>query len=182
MRREPVGCDLPGYIQDTSINSRPPRKKPAFGSCCIAIRSAASDYGLLNERTLEPRPNYWGALLWRLLMGRVVLDPGAPVPAGLHVYAHCQRGRSGGVSLLILNVDRSAPHVLTLPTASERYTLDAASLQDTTVRLNGLPLRLGSQEDLPRIAGVQTAAGVLTFAPASITFLTMTAAGNNACQ
>src|SRR6202049_2073584 len=130
---------------------------------------AASDYGLLDERTLAPKPNYWSALLWRLLMGRVVLDPGGPVPAGLHVYAHCQRGSSGGVSLLILNVDRSAPHALTLPGASERYTLDAASLQDATVRLNGLPLRLGSREDLPRIDGVRTAAGALTFAPATIT-------------
>ena len=108
---------------------------------------AASDYGLLDERTLAPRPNYWSALLWRLLMGRVVLDPGVPVPAGLHVYAHCQRGRAGGVSLLIMNVDRNAPRVMTLPRTSERYTLDAASLQDTTVRLNGLPLRLGRGED-----------------------------------
>jgi hypothetical protein len=143
---------------------------------------AASDYGLLDERTLAPKPNYWSALLWRLLMGRVVLDPGVPVPAGLHVYAHCQRGRSGGVSLLILNVDRSAPHALTLPGATERYTLDAASLQDATVRLNGLPLRLGSREDLPRMDGVRTAAGSLTLAPATITFLTVPSAGNKACQ
>ncbi len=143
---------------------------------------AASDYGLLNERTLAPTPSYWGALLWRRLMGNVVLDPDAPVQAGLHVYAHCQRGTHGGVSLLILNVDRSAPRTLRLPVASRRYALDAASLQDTTVRLNGLPLRLGSQHDLPRIAGAWTAAGVLTFAPASITFLTVPAAGNNACQ
>jgi Glycosyl hydrolase family 79, N-terminal domain len=143
---------------------------------------AASDYGLLNERTLAPTPSYWSALLWRLLMGGVVLDPGVPVQAGLHVYAHCQRGKPGGVSLLILNIDRKAPHALTLLAASERYTLDAASLQDTAVRLNGLPLRLGSQDDLPRIAGVRTAAGALTLAPASITFLTMPAAANNACQ
>jgi len=143
---------------------------------------AASDYGLLNERTLAPTPSYWGALLWRLLMGGVVLDPGVPVQAGLHVYAHCQRGIPGGVSLLILNVDRKAPHALTLLAASERYRLDAASLQDTAVRLNGLPLRLGSQDDLPRMVGVRTAAGALTLAPASITFLTMPAAGNNACQ
>jgi len=87
-----------------------------------------------------------------------------------------------GVSLLILNVDRKAPHALTLLAASERYRLDAASLQDTAVRLNGLPLRLGSQDDLPRMVGVRTAAGALTLAPASITFLTMPAAGNNACQ
>ena len=37
---------------------------------------AASDYGLLDEGTFVPRPNYWGALLWRRLMGRTVLDPG----------------------------------------------------------------------------------------------------------
>ncbi len=36
----------------------------------------ASDYGLLDEKTLEPRPNYWAALLWRKLMGTTVLDPG----------------------------------------------------------------------------------------------------------
>jgi len=143
---------------------------------------AASDYGLLHERTLAPTPNYWGALLWRLLMGNVVLDPGLPAQAGLHAYAHCQRGTPGGVSLLILNVDRSAPHALTLPVDSERYTLDAAGLRDPTVRLNGLLLQLDSRDDLPRIVGMRTAAGALTFAPATITFLTMPSAGNKACQ
>jgi hypothetical protein len=143
---------------------------------------AASDYGLLDERTLAPRPNYWGALLWRHLMGSIVLDPGVPFQAGLHVYAHCQRGTSGGVSLLIINTDRNAPHLLTSATTSERYTLDAASLQDTIVRLNGLPLLLGGIDELPRIEGVRTAAGILTFAPATITFLTMPAAENQACR
>ena len=36
----------------------------------------ASDYGLLDENTFEPRPNFWGALLWRRNMGTTVLDPG----------------------------------------------------------------------------------------------------------
>jgi hypothetical protein len=143
---------------------------------------AASDYGLLDEKTLAPRPSYWGALLWRQLMGGIVLDSGVPIQMGLHVYAHCQRGTSDGVSLLIINTDRNAPHSLTLPTTSERYTLDAASLRDTTVRLNGLALRLSAPDDLPRIQGARTAAGTLTFAPATITFLTTPAAGNNACQ
>ena len=35
---------------------------------------ASSDYGLLDEKTYEPRPNYWAALLWRRLMGTTVLD------------------------------------------------------------------------------------------------------------
>jgi hypothetical protein len=54
---------------------------------------AASDYGLLDETTLTPRPNYWGALLWRRLMGTTVLESGAPIEQGLHVYAHCHAAR-----------------------------------------------------------------------------------------
>jgi glycosyl hydrolase family 79 len=142
---------------------------------------AASDYGLLDERTLEPRPDFWGALLWRRLMGNVVLDPGAPLAAGLGVYAHCQRGTPGGVSLLVINIGRK-PQVLLLPVASERYTLQAADVQDKTVRLNDIPLRLSPDGDLPRIAGAQTDAGALTIAPASISFLTMREAANEACR
>src|SRR5262249_19197862 len=59
-----------------------------------------SDYGLLDETTFMPRPNYWGALLWRRFMGMAVLDSGVPIQRGLHVYAHCQRGIPGGVVLL----------------------------------------------------------------------------------
>src|ERR1700704_855764 len=47
---------------------------------------AASDYGLLDETNLAPRPNYWGALLWRKLMGTTVLDSGIPIQPGLHTY------------------------------------------------------------------------------------------------
>jgi hypothetical protein len=143
---------------------------------------AASDYGLLDERTLAPRPNYWGALLWRRLMGTIVLDPGIPVRAGLHVYAHCQRGMRGGVTLLVINTDLGSSQALTLPTASERYTLDAAALQDAVVRLNGHSLALETDDELPHIDGAPTGAGVVEFAPATITFLTIPTAGNKACR
>ena len=35
---------------------------------------ASSEYGLLDQKSFEPRPNYWAALLWRRLMGTTVLD------------------------------------------------------------------------------------------------------------
>jgi hypothetical protein len=143
---------------------------------------AASDYGLLDERTLTPRPNYWGALLWRRLMGAIVLDSSVPVQTGLHVYAHCQRGTSGGVALLLINTDRIASQSLTLTSASERYTLDATSLRSTIVQLNGTTLALDEGDELPPIEGLSTPAGTLTFAPATITFLTIATAGNGACQ
>ncbi|HXO72253.1 MAG TPA: hypothetical protein VN838_25105 [Bradyrhizobium sp.] len=142
---------------------------------------AASDYGLLDETTLTPRPNYWGALLWRRLIGTTVLDSGVPIEQGLHVYAHCQRGTPGGVTLLLINTDRIASRSLNLARASQRYTLDATSLRSTIVQLNGTTLALDDRDELPPIEGVPTADGTLTFAPATITFLTV-AAGNNACR
>jgi hypothetical protein len=143
---------------------------------------AASDYGLLDEKTFAPRPNFWGALLWRQLMGSTVLDSGVPIQTGLHVYAHCQRGTPGGVSLLIINTDRNAPRSLMLPTGLLRYTLEAASLRDADVRLNGRPLALGPGDELPPIAGAPTTANTVTFKPATITFLAIPAAGNNTCR
>jgi hypothetical protein len=143
---------------------------------------AASDYGLLDEKTLAPRPNYWGALLWRRLMGTTVLDSGVPIQTGLHVYAHCQRGTPGGVTLLVINTNRDAPRLLMLPYASERFTLDAAGLRDTTVRLNGTTLALGAGDELPPIVGAPTTANTVTFNPTTITFLAVPAAGNNACR
>jgi hypothetical protein len=143
---------------------------------------AASDYGMLDEKTLAPRPNYWAALLWRRLMGTVVLDPSITVRAGLHVYAHCQLATPGGVTLLVINTDLISSQALALPTTSERYTLDAAILQDEVVRLNGNSLALEPNDELPRIEGVSADAGVVKFAPATITFLTIPSAGNKACQ
>jgi hypothetical protein len=144
---------------------------------------AASDYGLLDEKTFAPRPNYWGALLWRQLMGSIVLDSGmAPNQAGLHVYAHCQRGTPGGVTLLIINTDRNAPRSLMLPLASLRYTLQAGSLRDSDVRLNGISLTLNPWDELPQIVGAPTTANSVTFEQATITFLAIPTAGNHACQ
>jgi hypothetical protein len=121
-------------------------------------------------------------LLWRRLMGTTVLDAGIAVEAGLHVYAHCQRGTPDGVGLLVINTDRDAARALKLASASERYTLDAANLDDGTVRLNGRALELGANDGLPEITGLPTPAGMLAFAPATITFLAIPAAANRACR
>lgn len=142
---------------------------------------AGSDYGLLDEDSFRPRPNYWAALLWRRLMGTTVLDAGAP-ESGLHIYGHCQRGVSGGVSLLAINISRRQSRALDLPVASERYTLSATSLGDKIVRLNGRALALDRNDELPPLTGAATAAGRVSFAPRTITFLAIPAAANPACR
>jgi heparanase len=139
----------------------------------------ASDYALLDENTFEPRPNYWAALLWRKLMGTSVLDPGVPAQSGLHVYAHSLRGRPGGVALLVINTDRSAPRTLHIPVGGERYTLSApGDLQSKRVQLNGTELKLGTDDELPNLAGARTDPGDLRFDPATITFLALPGASN----
>lgn len=144
----------------------------------------ASDYGLIDDRTLTPKPNYWGALLWRELMGTTVLDSGVPVQPGLHVYAHCPRGTPGGVAVLVINTDQTAEKTLTLSQGGERYSLTSGSgdLQAKTVQLNGQPLALGVGDALPAFTGVQAPAGNATFSPGSITFLALPQAGNAACR
>jgi hypothetical protein len=143
---------------------------------------AASDYGLLDQNTFEPRPNYWATLLWSRLMGTTVLDPQVSVAPNIYVYAQCLARRPGGVTLLILNADRQRSLELNLPTASERYTLTAEKLEETTVELNGEPLRLTSSGDLPQIGSEPVKAGRVSFAPISITYLAVAKAGNAYCQ
>jgi heparanase len=141
----------------------------------------ASDYGLLDENTLTPRPNYWGALLWRKLMGTVVLDSGVPIQKGLHVYAHSLRNNSsGGIALLIINNDQTNATTIQLPVASVRYTLSAHDLRSKIVFLNGRPISLGSSDTLPVLTGIATPPGVLQFPPATITFLAISGANNMA--
>ncbi|HVT54200.1 MAG TPA: hypothetical protein VHE77_21665, partial [Dongiaceae bacterium] len=131
----------------------------------------ASDYGLLDEASFLPRPNYWAALLWGRLMGETVFDPAAPDADGLRVYAHRQRDRADAMALLILNLDRKAPRSVALAVPSERYTLSAEPLDSGEVMLNGTALRLGAGDALPPLDGVAMPAGPMTLPPASITFL-----------
>ena len=56
---------------------------------------AASDYGLLDENTLEPRPDFWAAVLWKRTMGPTVLSPQVTSDPALRVYAQCMKGASG---------------------------------------------------------------------------------------
>lgn len=141
---------------------------------------AASDYALLDETTLRPRPSYWAALLWRRLMGTIVLDAG--VHQGMHLYAHCRREVRGAVTLLAINTNRTASAILRLPATSERYTLSADDLQSDQVKLNGTALELGANDELPQLAAVTSPPGPIEIGPASIAFITVGDAENPACD
>jgi len=142
----------------------------------------ASDYGLLNENTFAPRPNYWAALLWRKLMGTTLLDPHISPQENVYAYAHCLRDHSGGLALLVINADQHDAFNISLASKAERYTLTAKQLQGNTVRLNGNTLTLDSKGELPQLTGQRTPSGAVSFAAASITFLAIPKANNSKCQ
>jgi heparanase len=143
---------------------------------------ASSDYGMLDENTFAPRPNYWAALLWRRLMGATVLDPQISPAPHVYVYSQCLRNRPGGVAVLVINADQEQAHEITFSSEADRYTLTAKQLQDTTVQLNGKTLQLNGSGDLPQLTGEPTRAGRLGFAPASITFLAIPNANDGSCR
>jgi heparanase 1 len=143
---------------------------------------AASDYALIDQDTLVPRPNYWAAVLWRKLMDATVLDAGSSGSTNVHVYAHCLHGVNGGVALLAINTDSGATHEVAIPLEADRYTLTANDLMDNRVNLNGIELKLTADGDVPAITGVRAASGVQALPPASISFFAISQANNAACK
>jgi heparanase len=143
---------------------------------------ASSEYGLLDQNTFAPRPNYWAALLWHRLMGATVLNAGVPIREGLHLYAQCLRETPGGVALLAINNSRTQTTSITLPIEADRYTLSAEQLESSAIQLNGQDLKLGGNDELPGLSGERVPAGAVELAPASISFLTMAGAGNGSCR
>ena len=131
---------------------------------------SASEYGLLDQDTHEPRPNYWTALLWSRFMGTEVYDAGSST-LGVDLFVHNLKNKRGGRALLIVNTLDTASAV-SIPSNAEQYMLTANALQTKKIQLNGQDLALSADDQLPVIKGKPVKAGVLQILPHSITFLT----------
>ena len=143
---------------------------------------ASSDYGLIDEDTYQPRPNYWAALLWRRTMGTRSLAPGIQPSSAMRVYAQCLKNSSGGVAVLVLNVDKTNAHTLKAPSPGVRYTLSSPELLSNEVQLNGRYLKVAADGTVPAYVGDKFNQGDLNFAPATITVLTFPRAANKSCM
>jgi hypothetical protein len=136
--------------------------------------------GVIDEKTLEPNASYWGAVLWRRLMGARVLDAGENRP-GLHTWAHCLRGVRGGVSLLALNLT-GEQKAIGVPGRSQVYTLTSPELQSRTVLLNGSGLGVGADNRLPAMAPRMVFGQRIDLPAQSISFIALPGAGNRNCS
>ncbi len=135
----------------------------------------ASEYSLIDQDTHLPKPNYWAALLWNRLMGTEVYEAGRGAP-GVYLFAHNRKGQPGGMTLLVINTNKTATPIH-IPSNAEQYTLISKELQDTTVMLNGQKLSLAPNDELPTLKGNPVKAGKVALPATSITFITFADAG-----
>ena len=144
---------------------------------------SGSDYGMLDDDTLQPRPDYWGALLWRRTMGERVLLATSELE-NLRVYAHCHPDGGGAVSVLAINLDGNRTihaGMAGLSTRSMRvHVLEADSLSSIEVRHNGTLLEFGDDLVVPETEGQVLTQ--LSLPPLSIGFAELPEAAAPACD
>lgn len=164
----------------------------------IVVRQtlSGSDYGLLDDATLEPNPDYWASLLWRRLVGTSILAAevsGAPADAAaappVMTYAACQRGVPGGVVVLAINLDLERSVAVEVEgaasAAAETYVATAPDLYGKDVRLNGRELRAAADGAPPPIAPsrarLRAGAPLVTLPPTSYAFVALPDAAAPGC-
>jgi hypothetical protein len=154
---------------------------------------SGSNYGLIDEATLTPRPDYWTAVLWRRLIGVRVLDARSGADSRFRVYAHCARpgapdARPGAVTLVVLNLDPSSAASLVLDAygdSAEVYELSSPDVTSAEIRLNGGTLRAADDGAPPAMAPSvvhRSATGLRArFGPATYGFVVLPDASAQAC-
>lgn len=141
---------------------------------------AASDYALIDQDTLKPRPNYWAAVLWNRTMGTTVLaSPRSPSPA-LRIYAHCLPQKNGGVGLVALNTGEAAQR-LNLGGKALAWTMTGQPLDTRDVLVNGTAPGIDAQGKLTGLAG-KPVNGALAVPGHAIVFAAVPGAANPACR
>ena len=147
--------------------------------------SGPQPYALIDDDTLEPRADYWAALLWTKLMGDVVLKPKVESPdPKVRIYSQCLPGTVGGVTNLLLNTNRTEARAVTVEGAgadtAEQFVL-TGPLDGDDVSLNGTLLEPAADGTPPALTGAPVQEDSVTVPPASYAFVTVPEAKSVAC-
>ncbi len=121
---------------------------------------ASSAYGFLEHGTFEPRPNYFAVKLWNELMGDTAYDSGIAVEEGKHVYCHSRKDGKDGYVYLVINNSTTEATTVELPKEAQAYILEGdGKFRSRVMLLNGKPLTLGENDELPCLCGKTVPAG-----------------------
>jgi len=141
---------------------------------------SGSNYGLIDDASLAPRPDYWASLLWKRLMGAQVYNTSVAGSNSSRLRFYAQGTADGQLCLLLINLDPAQDATVSLPAlAGKSYTLYALTTPDVLgqeVDLNGQALHLTAGGSLPETNGLEQPAGsqpVVTVHPLSYSFVTV---------
>jgi len=105
-------------------------------SCIIRQTLIGSDYGLIDDNTMQPNPDYWTSLLWKRLMGQEVLDVQIDGPEELRVYGH-RNPKTGQRCFLLINTHPTQPFSVHLSEGTKTlYHLSNPNLLENSLYLN----------------------------------------------
>lgn len=111
-----------------------------------------SNYGLLDEKSLQLRPDYYASFLWKRLMGSAVFVPTISRSSTKKIRSYVHRDEAMRSTVLIINIDTTHEATLIIdpveygPIESmEQYLLTGKDgFMSSSLLLNGVPL----EEDL----------------------------------
>ncbi|MBD3304463.1 hypothetical protein GF343_04925 [Candidatus Woesearchaeota archaeon] len=138
----------------------------------VVVRQTLSGahYGLIDDESLDPNPDYWNSVLWKMLMGTKVYD--AESKEDIRCYAHSARDEKS-IVLLLLNLDKEYSKKIdlgnTLP--KEVFMLSSDDLFGRNVFLNGKLLRISEDGTLPDLLPVETTEESIELKPTSYAFI-----------
>ena len=106
-------------------------------------------------------------------MGTTVYDSEIAIQEGAHVFCHSRKdGNEGCVYLIINNSNETT--TLELPKEAEVYMLAGETkLRSRVMTLNGNPLVLGANDELPALTPVKVAAGNLEIPATNCAFVVL---------
>lgn len=133
----------------------------------------ASEYSLIDQVDLTPKPNYWAAYLWNHLMGTDVLDAGNSGIDGLYLFAHATKGSEAGNKTILLINTNDTPYTIGATKGAKLYQLTADSLDAKEVYLNGTKLQIGNDNVLPTLTPTVTEGETIELPAYSCTFVVL---------
>jgi hypothetical protein len=133
-----------------------------------------TDYGLLDAATGEANPSYVASLLWRRMLGELIVSD----TDGDEIQLYATRDDDGVVNVLVLN-SAAVPNTLEIAVTGGPTQFDvvadvviARDLESADVTFNGVSVAAGGFVDAPaEQRGVLDATARHTFEPFSITRL-----------
>eukprot|EP00327_Prymnesium_parvum_P004018 CAMPEP_0182828494 /NCGR_PEP_ID=MMETSP0006_2-20121128/17507_1 /TAXON_ID=97485 /ORGANISM="Prymnesium parvum, Strain Texoma1" /LENGTH=245 /DNA_ID=CAMNT_0024955869 /DNA_START=108 /DNA_END=846 /DNA_ORIENTATION=- len=120
---------------------------------------SGADYGLIDDSTFVPTPDYWASVLWKRLMGTIVLRASlAGAPSTLRVYAH--RGVSSTARTTFLLINLGNEEIRVNPPAYgavDVWRLEGQRFDSPTCTINGRLATLNADGTVPELPPVREA-------------------------